>query len=63
MIKVKKVSEGKCVDCDKAASKEINGKLYCPGCGDTLLIIAMGKCIKGLEEATVKLSILPKKRG
>lgn len=62
MIKVKKVSEGKCeCDCDKAASKEINGKLYCPGCGDTVLIVAIGKCIKGLEQATVKMSILPKR--
>jgi predicted RNA-binding Zn-ribbon protein involved in translation (DUF1610 family) len=61
MISIKKVSKGKCIDCGKKASKEIDSQLYCPQCGDTLLIIFIGKCIKGVEDATIKISIMPKR--
>ena len=61
MISIKKVSQGKCKDCGKKASKKIDGDFFCKKCGDSLLIITIGKCIKGVEEATIRISIMPKK--
>jgi Zn finger protein HypA/HybF involved in hydrogenase expression len=62
MIDVKFVKKGRCADCGKRASKSINGTLYCPSCGDTALVVTIGKCIKGVEEATIKMSIRAKEK-
>jgi Zn finger protein HypA/HybF involved in hydrogenase expression len=59
MFEVKKTKSGKCL-CGKKASKIINGEKFCPKCGDTQLIVVLGKCIKGIEQANVKVSIIPK---
>jgi predicted amidophosphoribosyltransferase len=64
--KIKKgIETGICISCQEPASKIINGLRFCPGCGDSILVKIIGTCIKGIEEAKVAISILPKgiKRG
>ena len=61
LINVEKVSKGKC-ECGKKASKKINDVLYCPGCGDSLLLMSAYTAIKAVEQASVKISVLPKSK-
>jgi DNA-directed RNA polymerase subunit RPC12/RpoP len=56
----------KCLNCDKKATTLISwsssdmGVAYCPHCGDNILLKVMKKCINAIQEAEVKVSILPK---
>lgn len=61
-MKIEKVKKGKCVDCGKKATKDIDNKLYCAHCGDTRLLLTIKSCILGIEEAIVKISIKPKSK-
>lgn len=62
LIQIKKVKKGKCSDCHKKATKEIEGDLYCAGCGDAVLLMNAKLCINSVEQATVKLSVMPKSK-
>ena len=49
-----------CYGCGKSSTIKIDGTTYCSSCGDSILIRTIGRCIKGVEKAIVKISILPK---
>lgn len=51
----------KCTECNKKAKKVVDGTYYCSKCCDTLLIGIIGKCMKHIKYADVKMSILPKR--
>jgi len=59
MIVVKKIDNGICVFCDKDASVEINEYGFCATCGDGELLKIVKKCIDGLQQAEVKLTLRP----
>lgn len=50
----------KCVDCGKKATKLIGQHAYCAHCGDNLLLRTIKLCVNAVEEAVVKIKIIPK---
>jgi hypothetical protein len=60
-MNVERVNKGKCIYCDKKASRKINGELFCDLCGDGLLIKTIRRCIDNIVTARLNFSILPKK--
>lgn len=61
IMKIESVRKGKCSECDSKATKVVDEGLYCSKCCDTLLIGIIGKCMKHIKYADVKMSILPKR--
>lgn len=60
-VKMLKERNVKCMHCDRPATKAINRKFYCASCGDGVLMVTIKKCIEGVEEAVVKISVMPKR--
>jgi DNA-directed RNA polymerase subunit RPC12/RpoP len=67
ITKLKRVPSGKitkatlvCSDCGKKATILIGAHAYCAHCGDGILLRIIKDCINAIEEAVVKIKIIPK---
>lgn len=49
-----------CSDCGKKATILIGAHAYCAHCGDGILLRVIKDCINAIEEAVVKIKIIPK---
>lgn len=60
LIQIKK-TKGKCSECTKKAIVSIEDIKYCSGCGDSVLLMNVKLCIEAVQQAYVKISVMPKK--
>lgn len=56
---IKYVSEGRCEECGKPASRSLDGILLCSSCADPELIKQIGRCIKAVQNAKVTMNVTP----
>jgi pyruvate/2-oxoacid:ferredoxin oxidoreductase beta subunit len=61
MIVIEKIKQGVCCFCSGDATVKINGLSFCSSCGDGELLKIAKKCVTNLQEATGKLTVIPKK--